>query len=244
MKITDEEIQKEMIFRYSAINSAYQCLKRYELEYVLGIKSNQPESIDLQFGTAMHLALNSSFEDIDPIMQFKDYWQSIGGLASHDLVDTAEILLTRWERLHKKKYKLFKAEERIGITLYGHRIEGTPDFVGEYEGVPSIIDFKTSRMAYDKKKIEVNEQMPLYAHMAKEVWGYEAQQLVYVVFCKQEKRIQVLKKTITKESQADALDNLALMMDDLSTRSQFPKNRNSCGYCPYYNKCYPKGDTV
>lgn len=225
-----------MVFRYSAINTAYQCLKRYELEYVMGLKGDQPLSVELQFGTAMHLALGEYFQGLDITRVFVEQWTKIGGDDRHK--ELAEILLARWDRLHSKKYIPFKVEERTGITLGEYRIEGTPDFVGDYEGVPSIVDFKTSRSPYDKKKIVVNEQMPLYAEMAKQSWGYEAKQLVYVVFCKTEARIQVLKRDITEVGQKDALDNLKLMMQDLSNRTNYPKNRNSCGYCPYFNVCY------
>jgi hypothetical protein len=234
-----------MNFRYSAINTAYQCYKRYEIEYIEGRRS--PPSSEMEFGTALHLALSSYLESKDAefaLMNFNNYWNTCQGMQFRrdtweQLKDKAEVLFTRWVRLHSKKYEPVYIEQQIDFTVGKHKFSGTPDYVGSYDGVPSVVDFKTASTIYDAKKIIINEQMPLYAHAVAQKYDYKAQQLVYVVFVKNpEPRIQVLTRQITPEQIEKALDNVILMCDDLSTRERFPMNRNSCMYCSHYKSCY------
>lgn len=62
------------------------------------------------------------------------------------------------------------------------RVAGTCDCVAEYDGKPTIIDFKTS----SKKKttnyiLGYYMQAAAYAHMIKEIYGYEASQIAIMI---------------------------------------------------------------
>lgn len=235
----------DIIFHYSAIDTAYQCLEKYRLRHIEQIPM-EVESGDMHFGTAMHLAMSAYFEGLDPESVFLRYWDSIVNKELRYTVfdwaklrDKGLVFISRWVRLHAKKYEPFKVEERMKIKLNGFNVEGTADFIGLYEGIPSIVDFKAYLKILDKTKIITNEQMYLYAHMSKEFFGYEIKQIAYVGFVKLEDRIQTnLKIELTPAKTKSMLDNVTLMMRDLSTRKEFPKNRNSCQYCEYFNRCY------
>lgn len=243
-----------MGINYSAVSAAYDCLEKYRLQYVEKLPTPGPESGDLHFGSAVHAALQAHFEGGDAADVFSVYWDSLkdlpiayGRLDWRGLSDSGHALVSRFVRLHARHVEPVSIETRLYGELGGHPVEGTPDLVGSYKGIPSIIDFKTSQAAYPKEKIIVNEQMPLYWHLAKQQLGYTAHQLVYFVFCKVERRIQVLRRPVSEATLLPMLANVESMVQDLKTRTVFPKNRNSCMKgmykCPYFQTCYTEVDS-
>lgn len=234
---------------YSAISTYYACPRKYKLEYIDKISIPGLESGDLHFGSAMHAGLQSSLEGNEGTPVFNIYWDSI---KNKDIVYSrfnwvglqhlGRVFIQRFERLHKKHFEAVSIEERLYGQVSTHKMEGTPDVIGKYKGTPSVIDFKTSKDAYRKEKILVNEQMPIYAHLAKQQLAYEVKQLVYYVFVKSEERVQVVLLPLTKEFMDAMLDNVKRICDEMQSRQHFPMNRNSCvmgSYlCPYFNVCY------
>jgi CRISPR/Cas system-associated exonuclease Cas4 (RecB family) len=231
--------------RYSAIQTAYTCYYKYKLQYI--DKLEVPEdSGDMAYGTGVHLAMQAHFEGDDPLVAFNIYWDSLKDKPLRytrdnweSLKTKGDVFITRWLRLHSKYYRPLYVEQRIATTIQGFGIEGTPDFVGYYKDVLSIVDFKTSAQKYDKRKIISNEQMMIYAKMVKDVYDLDVKQLVYSVFVKQpEPSIQVITLELTQAKLNDMISNVGLMLKDLSTRTEFPKNRTGCQYCSFFEKCY------
>lgn len=237
-----------MIFRYSAINTYYRCPKRFEYEYIQGIRE-EGRNENLEFGTAMHLALSSYLENKDEEASrqaFNMYWDTCADLTftrhSHaDLREKFDIMFSKWLRLHSKKYEPKFIEQGIEFTVGNHKFQGTPDFVGLYEGVPSIVDFKTSANTYDKRKIISNNQMELYAHAVKQASGYDVKQLVYVCFIKYDDRIQVLKRDLPQLDLSNIENTCAEIDDKIRTSKPFIQNREGCLYCPHFEKRCFKG---
>lgn len=236
------------MYRYSAINTAYTCYLKYKLIYLDGEKA-EIDSADMQFGTAMHTAIHAHFLKQDPEDSFNFYWSiqkdkplKYTRYNWEQLREQGLKFISRWVRLHAKKYEPFKVEEKITTSLSGFIFQGTPDYAGLYEGVPTIVDFKTSAREYDKKKIITNEQMYLYAQMVKQAYNYDVKQLAYVVFIKgDEPRIQTnIKIDLDPRILDNSLKNVEMMCRDLEKRTEFPQNKNSCGYCEFYNKCFPE----
>jgi genome maintenance exonuclease 1 len=110
--------------------------------------------------------------------------------------------------LQKMTFGSFKKLlDRINIihllenTLYSHRMKlaGTVDCVGEFDGVLSIIDFKTSKK---EKKMEWIEnylvQTCIYAMMIYEMYGIKIHQVVLLFACRDLDTPVVIKK-IDKE---------------------------------------------
>lgn len=235
-----------MTFRYSAINTAYTCYLKYKRIYIDGEKADY-ESGDVAFGSALHRALHAHFKKQDPELDFDMAWGAQRAKPYlytrfnwEQLREMGLKFISRWVRLHAKKYEPFKVEENITTRLSGFMFQGTPDYVGLYQGVPSVVDFKTSAKEYDKKKIITNEQMYLYAYMVKEVFNYDVKALAYVVFIKgDEPRIQTnVKIDLDEKLLQRHMDNVKLMCEDLSQRTKFPMNKNSCNFCEFFNKCY------
>jgi hypothetical protein len=236
-------------FNYSSIDTAYRCYQKYKYIYVDKIVPERAEGGDLHFGSAMHAGLQDLLEGGDGTQVFSVYWDSLigkdvayGRYNHSDLSKMGPVFLERFKRLHLKHIKPHAIEQKLQGKLGEFGMYGTPDVVGEFKGIPSIIDFKTSKYAYPNDKILVNEQMYLYAHLAKVALQYEAKQLVYLVFCKQEMRIQTIEMQLDSDKLKVMLDNLELMCHDLTDRQAFPKNRNSCMMgefkCEFFSKCY------
>jgi CRISPR/Cas system-associated exonuclease Cas4 (RecB family) len=237
---------KEITFRYSTIMTAYQCLKKYELRHIKGIEPQVPDSADLHFGTALHMAIATSFEGGDVEGAFRMYWGSLDPAAMkytrlgyEDLKNCGEVLLSKWQRLHKKNYTPLHIEKTLEFSLGGFKMSGTPDFIGEYKGVLSIVDWKSSGYNYDHKKLLSDEQLWLYVHAAKECYGLDIRQVVYAPFIKTDNRIQTpLTLEVTPEKLKTQLDNVVLVMQDIIKRDTFPMNKSNCKFCDYFDICY------
>ena len=83
------------------------------------------------------------------------------------------------------------------IALYSDllRVAGTADCIAEYNGVPSIIDFKTSRKPKKEEWID-DYYMQTFAYklMFEEMTGIEIKQVVVLVACIEQFDVQVFKK--------------------------------------------------
>jgi len=83
------------------------------------------------------------------------------------------------------------------IALYSDvlRVAGTADCIAEYNGVPSIIDFKTSRKPKKEEWID-DYYMQTFAYklMFEEMTGIEIKQVVILVACIEQFEVQVFKK--------------------------------------------------
>lgn len=237
-------------FYYSKIDVAYNCYRKYYLQFIEKVPIDFPGSADLEFGTAMHAALQGYLEGNDGLKIFKLYWDSIGEQKLmygrfnwQQLKDTGEKQLERFVRLHMKHFEPYKLEERLYGTIGGEHFEGTADFIGNYKGVPSIVDWKTSRDKYPASKLQVSEQMYGYAHLAKQCLDYDVKQLVYMVFVKWDGSIQKpMVLELTKEKLESMIANIEIMINDLKTRTEWPANRNSClkgqYKCDMFRICY------
>ena len=242
---------QDTAYWFSKISNARDCLRKYQLKHIDKVVIEGPKQGDLEFGTAIHAALNDILEGGDGVGLFGIYWDSMlhekveyGRYKWAELNDMGPPLLERFIRIHQKKFKPYKMEERMFVKLGDTDYEGTPDFLGDFEGIPSVVDFKTAGYRYDSRKILCDEQMPGYALMAKEAYGYEAKQLVYVVLIKSSTKpdIQIIKTPLTNDISRAIMINIDETTSDLKDRKSFPRNPSSCIrgsiVCPYLATCF------
>lgn len=242
-------------FRYSTISLFHKCPKYYELNQILGIPDDAEQSADMAFGTAIHAAMQAEFEDGNPIDAFRYQWDEVKLKTEmnytryrwEDLNTIGRELIARFQD-YKKHFIPAHLEQKLIAPLGQHLISGTVDFIGEYRGVPSVVDWKTSAMPYDAYKIRCNEQMYGYDYLAKEALGFEAKQLVYGVAIKDLKnpRWQFRTAPLTDLSRKKVLDNLGQLCDTIAGAKSFHRNPQSCvigkRVCPYFEYCH--GETV
>jgi hypothetical protein len=254
---TDMKSYQDSSFWFSKLQDHRTCPKMYKLRHLDKIKV-ESRSIDTEFGTALHMGLNQILTgEGDGILLFNTYWESIKGVKLTQfkfgwdaLKEMGPVFLDRFKRLHAKHITLFKGEERMFATVSGHEMEGTPDALGEYKGIPSIMDFKTSSSRYKNEKIISDDQMPSYAHYAKTHYGYEPKQKVYIVFIKDFKNpsIQVCVSELTTDNIQSSIDNMISEIEEIKAKNHFTQNRSSCVrgpiVCPYWEICHGKKETV
>lgn len=235
-----------MKFRYSSISTFQDCPQRFKLQYLDLVPQPGPESGDLIFGTAIHAAIKVAFEGDDPVAFFEMYWGSVDPSkyrwTRYDhkaLFDVGCKLLSKWHRLHFRHYTPTHVEHTVSFSYAGVDFEGTPDFIGLYKGVLSVVDWKTSASDYDKRKALVDAQTWLYVHAARVVHGLETKQVVYAPLVKYGEKVQnPICVPVTETKLKSMLDNAVMVCRDISTRTDWPRNGRNCLYCPYYEHCY------
>lgn len=243
-------------FRYSSIQDFYKCPRYYKYKHIDGlIDPGMEKSADMRFGSAMHLGVQDLLEGGNGLDVFTTWWQleekndlEYTRLKHADLGRMGVDLLIVFRDEHMHKFVPKYLEMKLATALGPHAYSGTADFVGEYKGVPSVVDWKTSAMPYGPQKIEVNEQMYGYAHLVKQELGYEAEQVVYGVAVKDPKnpRWQFRTAPISNTIVSKKLDNVIQACDSISSTKVFMKNPLQCAtgsygnirVCPFYKLCH------
>lgn len=242
-------------YNYSALSAAYKCNRYFKLLYVDRLTPKVAKSADLMFGSSFHFALEEYFTaKVNLVDSFHTYWDAeadkleYGRYGREALESNAKTLLERFERLHAKKITVSQIERRLyGSLPGGIKVEGTPDILGDFEGLPSVIDFKTAGYRFPKEKIEINEQMVLYAHLAMQN-GYTPKQLVYIVFIKgNTPSIQTLTYELKPDHIERVLENVRIQCESLNRmqeENKFSYNSNSCQQgdrkCDFFDHCWGK----
>lgn len=251
-----------MKFRYSTISDFYVCPHLYKTKHIDG-QDVGGSSLDTEAGTALHVGVNAllrgeSEEYAQELAQM--YFDSTSHLeltrfsySREDLERCLKAWLSKFTKSYLKHFQPTLMEEALQGSIGGHSFEGTPDFIGLFQGVPSVVDFKTSGANWDARRVISEDQMNGYAELVRQVHGYEVKQLVYLVFVK--KRVSGLadgsiqlpiKKELTMAVQCSTLDNMKAQMDDISNRQSFPRNTRNCIrgpiVCPLFAKCHGGGE--
>lgn len=228
---------KNLVFRYSTLEVAYQCLAKYKLMHI-DKAAPDDSSLDLEFGQAIHIALRAHYSGDDAMTNFNVYWNMIRAknlranrYSWEQLNELGGIFIPRFKKMHAHKFKPLYMEETLEMPLEGHIYQGTPDFIGEYEGKLSVVDWKVYSAPFVQKRILTNEQLYGYAALAQYKYKIEIEQLAYVNFIKSEERIQTnIKVRLTKDRLEFMMSNVRSMIRDLTTRKEFPRNPN-CNFC-------------
>ncbi len=246
------------------IDSYLGCPSKFKQLY-LDDKAVRQESLDLSFGSALHLALKSHFDGEDPYSVFDMYWKSVAAkkMPSNrfnwdDLGDMAvNKFLPNFIKLHSKKFQNVVQEETIEMpfipyeTIHDgkgsfkfqkgmHTLSGTFDVACMYEGKLSIIDYKTSASEYPRSKIIRNPQMYIYAKLYEHKYGILPEQLIYKVFIKSEKRIQTQKIELTKAKLDTMMLNVEGICKDILNRVEtrnWYSNYSNC-FCISQGSCF------
>lgn len=237
-------------FNYSALSTAYKCQMQFKHLYIDKLKQETPDSADMKFGSAIHLALETMLKGEEGWeLDFTYFWDSEKNRNNTytrynwaELQDQGLLLLNRFKKLHLKKFKPVAIEQKMTGKLKEVELFGTPDFVGDFEGVPSIVDFKTAAYRYPKEKLNTTEQMFLYTELVRQNISFKAKQVVYIVFIKgREPGIQTIQRDISDCDLKYALDNIYLQTQQLQgiiKQENYTKNYNGC-FCPFPSKCFP-----
>jgi hypothetical protein len=234
---------------YSAYSTALVCLQKFKLLYIDKIKSEE-ESGDLVFGSALHLGINAILEKGDGAMVFGVYWDSYqdkdikyGRFNWKQLKVLGEGFLRKFEKMHAPKLVPHIMEQRLYSDYKGLKLEGTLDYSGTYEGIPSVLDWKTTGYAYDPRKPTVALQLYLYSYLAIKELNYVPEKIGYYPFVKATGSIQgPLLIEFDHDHMFSMLDNMLDYAEMLDKNKNYPKNVNSCiqgaMVCPMFERCH------
>lgn len=243
--------RRKSSFWYSKIESYKHCPQKYRYQYLEGVKAGTALSADLAFGTALHGGLEAHFSGSDPEETFSLLWEhaQLQGLAygrfGWDYLNSiGPQLLRKFIKAYAKDIEPVILEERLFGKFGTYDFEGTPDIIGRFRGVPSVIDFKTSAYRYEQGKILVASQLMDYANLARQNnVDPVPEQIVYFVFVKQSASIQ--KPLIRRVSSAelDAAQQRTIEWIDIVKRDKvLPRNTSGCIrgplVCEYFDKCW------
>lgn len=240
-------------FSFSRLSDYLACPQLFRLKHIDKLLSEE-KSMDLMCGTALHLGIHEILSKEGDGSVALVLWDSIRKDALYpsqfsweELKNCLECWISKFTRLHAKHFEPLSLEERQSVQIAGHEFQGTPDFVGFFKGVPSIVDFKTSRTKYDRAKVIADEQMAGYAHLAEQKLGFQAKQAVYYVFVKDREGGSIqnpLIRELTSTAQSSTLLNIESQIRDATTRKEFYKNTRNCvrgtWKCPGFNRCHKK----
>lgn len=211
----------------------------------------------MAFGSAIHLGIESFLTGDDGKEDFITYWDiektkdnRYSRYGWSELRAQGLILLSKFSTRYAKRIKIHQMEQRLYGEYKDIKLEGTPDVVGDFDGVPSIIDFKTSGANYHKEKIRTAEQLYLYSYLAKKHLNYEVKQIVYIVLVKgNTPSIQTaLVRELNQEESNRVLEDIytdCKQLELMQVKKTFTRNLNSCifgekGECDFFRTCFPK----
>lgn len=225
-----------MIFRYSTLSDAYECLKKYELKHVLKTVPNET-SLDMEFGTAIHAGIKNHFEGGNAVDTFNAHMNSLtAGLKASryspgELSELGHKFMTRFVNKYADQFTPIQFEKTISMPLEKSTYQGTLDMLAMYEGKVTLVDWKSSAFPYKIDKIYTNEQIYGYAALAEAEFGIQIEQIMYFVFVKSTGNIQSnICIPLTSEKLNSMIDNIKMTIRDLEKRTEFPRNPN-CKYC-------------
>lgn len=226
-----------MIFRYSTISDAHQCLRKYYEKHVA--KSVKDEkSLDLEYGTAIHLAIKAHYSGLDARSVFKAYWEplakqslSYSRYTHSELWELGEKHIDRFVKKYSDQFKPIEFEKQMSMKMGEQMYQGTLDMLCMYEGKVTLVDWKTSGYLYKMSKLTSSEQIYGYVALAEAELGVVVEQVMYFVFVKASGNIQTnIRLPLTREKLSQMVNNIQLMVSDLSTRTTWPMNPG-CSRC-------------
>lgn len=246
---------------YSAFSTALTCMRKFKHVYVDRLTPDY-ESGDLAFGSALHLALNEVLTGGDGEQTFLTYWNTYKGKDLQygrfkwtELENLGVQFVAKFKKGAGSKFDEIQcSEKRLFGEYKGIKLEGTPDLLAEFEGIMTLVDFKTSSARYEPDKAKVSLQLYLYAYLCITQLKVTPAQIMYLPFLKSTGGIQnPVIEPFREEDMYAALDEMVEyvrtfeqydVMDGETVIRSYPKNFNQCfGYgrkCEFWSRCWPE----
>ena len=235
---------------YSYYSTAQRCLALYKAIVIDKVVHYKHDDGDLEFGSALHAAINASLQGGSAAEVFSLYWESLktkniqyGRYKWEDCKNLGFDFSRKFDKTYKDKFIPKYMEQRMYADYKGLKFEGTADYIGLYLNKPSVFDWKTSGYNYDERKIENAIQMNLYAFLVYSELQYVPEQLGYLVFNKGTGSIQ--KPIVTEFSfkkMYSMLDDMLDYCESIDKKQTYPRNPGNCiigtKVCPMFSKCW------
>ena len=218
-----------MIVSTNAVETYLRCPVRFYFTYVKRIEpvpsDDGKKSIALEFGVALHEALRTYFSDGEEmaIRRLEDF-ELTGRVKS---LSTAKILL-RKEIQNLKGFTPIVWEKPFRIPLMGHTWIGRFDLIATKDGVPFVIDFKTTTDG--EFQIRPNNQVMSYWLAAKNLYSDVGGVYVHLLKASTQTVINYLV-TPTYDEEMEWLDETSTILNQMERSirlEEWTKNPKGC----------------
>jgi CRISPR/Cas system-associated exonuclease Cas4 (RecB family) len=246
-----------MHYSYTQISQYLSCPRRYRYRYLDGWQEKDTRAA-MHFGRAFEKALAALFRREDPAALLFEQWSLSKGMGlSYARNDT-------WDRMLRQGIQLlerFVQDDRVCIrhphssqqiqfnrTLRsGNNFVSYVDAIGELDGTPCVLEWKTSSARYSEEPRGISALDPQLICYS---WMSGIAEVAQIVFVRKRLvEIQYLRATISEEQRQE----FATLVEDTVQRIEsglflphsgirFPQH--PCATCPFIGLCLDKSDLV
>lgn len=229
---------------HSRIGKYLHCPEQYRLHYVERLRPKIPDA-GLIFGQVVHRALAAFFEDgIEPTTSFASAWSdledevmSFGRSESWEtLLKKGVALLTKFLREEAPRLGGITAIEKpfwLAVTTLNLPLVGVIDLVADFDGVRTVIDFKTAAAAYQAHEVALSDQLTAY-HLAEP----DVEQVALCVLVKtKEPRIDWYVARRKPEMLVEYLVKAELVGRAINAGHFYKRPGKWCSYCDFLPMC-------
>jgi hypothetical protein len=239
-----------VIYSYSQISQYLRCPRGYRHRYLDGWRERDTRAA-LIFGRCFEKALEAYFLGADSTVVFSEEW----GMYREATLEYSSG--DDWARLYRQGIQLLERlaqDDRVRIrhprknlqvklarTLStGDEFVSYIDAIGELDGTPCLIDWKTTTSRYPEGPdglLSLDPQLICYS------WMSGISDVALVVFLRKKFReIQYLRATITEEQRREFDELVEATIGRISGGDFLPHSgirfpQNGCVTCPYLGLC-------
>ena len=246
-----------MTYSYSQISQYLSCPRRYRHRYLDGWQEKDTRAAML-FGRAFEQAVAALFRGEDPAVALFEQWSPskerglpcFGSDTWERMLQQGVQLLERFVQDDRIRIRNPRSGQQIQFTRMlasGNQFISYVDAIGELDGTPCVLEWKTSSARYPEEPAGVfalDPQLVCYS------WMTGIDEVAEVVFVRKRMvEIQYLRATISEEQRQE----FAALVDDTVRRIEsglflphsgirFPQN--PCTSCPFIGLCLEQPDLV
>jgi hypothetical protein len=246
-----------MIYSYSQINQYLSCPRAYRHRYLEGWKEKDTRA-NLVFGRAFEQALSAYFRRGDSGQRLHDEWAKFRSTElDYGRGDTWDSMLTQGVMLlerfcQENRVQIVNPESHVQVRI-SRRLSPQAEFVayidaiGELDGIPSIIEWKTTSARYAEEPmglLALDPQLLCYS------WMTSLAEVAMVVFVrKRSPEIQYFRTAISEEQRQqygqlveDTIQQIEAARFLPHSGIRFPNN--GCVTCSFIGLCLCQPDLV
>ncbi len=246
-----------MTYSYSQISQYLTCPRRYRHRYLDGWQEKEQRAAML-FGRAFEQALAALFRHEDPgavlFEQWKAYKSAELAYAAHDtwdsMLEQGVQLLQRFVQDGRVRISRPKTQQQVQFNRTldsGSSFVSYIDAIGELDGTPCVLEWKTSSARYQEEPAGItglDPQLICYSWMT----GIDA--VAQVVFVRKRLvEVQYLQAVITQEQRNEFQTLVEDTVGSIESGLFLPHSgirfpQNPCTTCPFIGLCLEQRDLV
>lgn len=246
-----------MTYSYTQISQYLSCPRRYRHRYLDGWREKDTRAAML-FGRAFEQALAALFRREDPAAVLCEQWSPYKDMeliyAGNDtwdrILQQGIKLLERFVQDDRVRIRRPRANQQIQFTRMlpsGDSFVSYVDAIGELDGIPCVVEWKTSSARYPEEPAGISSLDPQLVCYS---WITGISEVAQIVFVRKKLvEVQYLRSTISDEQRRE----FGSLVDDTVRRiesglflphsgTRFPQN--PCTTCPFLGLCLDKSELV